>query len=185
MKILIVIDMQNDFITSSLANPMAQAIVKPIAEYIKEWDGAGIILTRDTHQEDYLESYEGKHLPVKHCIEGTEGWYVVGDIANANNVRHEKDKGWLSVQIDKPTFGHASKIADIIVDMIITKRERLDTLEFVGTVTEICVVSNVLGIKPYFPDTDFVVHKDLCAGLTPEGHEAALKVMEACQVKII
>ena len=144
MKVLIIIDMQNDFVTGTLANPAAEKIVDKIADYAKNFNGY-VVETRDTHDAGYLKTQEGKRL------------------------------------IDKPTFGYAEEIAAVLNDNLTD----IDTIEFVGTVTEICVVSNVLGLKPYFPEARFVVHADMCAGLSEEGHKAALTTMKACQVDVV
>ena len=172
MKVLVIVDMQNDFINGSLANPAAASIVNKVADYAKSFDGP-IILTRDTHPENYLETYEGKHLPITHCVHGTDGWEVAPEIMDAI-------KGKFYCFIDKPTFGYAQKIADIMGSM-----GYVTEIEVVGTVTEICVISNVLGLKPLYPDADFVVHADMCAGLSDEGHKAALTVMKSCQVQVV
>lgn len=187
MKVLIVIDMQNDFITGSLANPAAEAIVKPIVSYINNYDGDFILATRDTHHDSYLNTYEGEHLPIKHCVYGTDGWQVNWDIMSALKSWKEKNASKNAALINKPYFGYAEDISIRIFDKLdeMGKDECVDEIEFVGTVTEICVISNVLGLKPYFPDADFIVHSDMCAGLTKEAHEAALTVMRSCQVKVV
>ena len=175
MKFLIVVDMQKDFIDGSLANPAAQEIVEPLAEYIKNFDGQ-IIFTRDTHGDDYLTTYEGKHLPVAHCIEGTDGWEIDKRlvICARNHTYYI---------LNKPTFGYAYELAKLIKTLSQTVQNV--SIEFVGTCTDICVVSNVLGLKEYFPEADIIVHKDLCAGLNKEKHDAALSVMESCQVEVV
>lgn len=190
MKVLIVIDMQNDFITGSLANPLAQSIVNPISDYIKNWKGNLILCTRDTHTPSYLETYEGKHLPVKHCIQNTEGWRVDSNIIKAIKEWITKDKKHYGCMLNKPYFGYAETISNKIFDVMDIlfengTKEKVESIEFVGTVTEICVVSNVLGLKPYFPNSDFIVHANMCAGLSEETHQAALKVMGSCQVEVI
>ncbi len=167
-KILIVIDMQNDFISGSLANAQAQAIVSPIAALVKTFDG-GVLLTRDTHGADYLSTPEGKKLPIPHCIEGTEGWQVAEEIAQAAadkpNVRY----------LDKPTFGcldgwELDGVAEALM---------------VGTCTDICVVSNALILKAKYPALKLSVDASLCAGLTPQKHDAALETMQSCQIEIV
>ena len=173
MKVLVVVDMQNDFIDGSLANDAAKAIVPKIKNFIKEFDGP-VIFTLDTHREDYLQTYEGKHLPIEHCIEDTEGWKINYELAEAGVA---KKNGYALVY--KPTFSGASEIAPYIQRF--TNTSELKELHFVGTCTDICVVSNVLGLKEYFPETDFIVHADMCAGLTVEKHNAALEVMRSCQ----
>lgn len=172
MKYLIVIDMQNDFITGALANPAAQEIVSKIADYVKHWNGH-LIFTRDTHYSDYLETMEGKNLPVKHCIKGTEGWEVCEEIREAVWGEHIENMCY----VDKPTFGYVEGIKKHITYPT--------SIEVVGTCTDICVISNVLSLKEAYPETEIIVHENMCAGLSPELHEAAIKVMKSCQVKVI
>ena len=166
-KALIIIDMQNDFVDGALANPMAQAIVQPIVDFTNAFDGA-IIATRDTHQENYLETSEGKMLPVPHCVHGTRGWEIVTPIANVLTQRKAKF-------VDKPTFGYLDW--DFLSEY--------EEVTLVGTCTDICVVSNALVLKAKFPNLILNVKGDLCAGTTKENHEAALKVMACCQVNLL
>ena len=166
-KALIVIDMQKDFVDGSLANAAAQAIVSPIADYVKRYDG-DVIATRDTHAENYMESSEGKKLPIPHCIQGTDGWEIVDEIAAA---LQEKN----AVILDKPTFGYLGW------DLL----NGYDEVELVGTCTDICVVSNALILKAKFPDLTVQVRPSLCAGTSVENHNAAIAVMACCQVEIL
>ncbi|MBQ8291582.1 MAG: cysteine hydrolase [Clostridia bacterium] len=166
MKALIVIDMQNDFTYGSLANANAVAIIDKIAERIQTFDG-DVIATRDTHNERYLTSAEGKKLPVAHCIKNTEGWELVPPIEKA--VRQVRGQ-----ILDKPTFGYKDWAL-----------EKYDEVELVGTCTDICVVSNALLLKALYPELTVKVRADLCAGTTKENHEAAIAVMRCCQVEII
>ena len=168
MKYFIIIDEQKDFNTGALANPANQKIVPAIAEMAKKKkeEGYVIIATRDTHNINYIETQEGKNLPVPHCIRGTLGWEVVDEL-----------KPFIDKYVDKPSFGYAYWI-DILP--IIP-----EAIEMCGTVTEICVVNNALMLKAIYPETPIAVHKDLCAGLSEEGHNAALTVMAASQVKIV
>ena len=168
-KLLVIIDMQKDFIDGSLANKDAKAIVPDICDLIREWDGE-IVCTQDTHDDNYLDTQEGKKLPVKHCINLSEGWLIDKDIREAL-VGKDFDT------IEKKTFG-SEYLADGYGFC------RYDEVVFVGTCTDICVISNVLTYKTFHPETSLVGYADLCAGLTPEKHEAALKVMESCQVDI-
>lgn len=174
MKFLIVVDMQNDFINGALANEDAQKIVTDVAKYVEDWDGV-TIFTRDTHDSDYLDTYEGKHLPVPHCIRGTDGWQVNKELVNAVS---GKDNVFA---FDKPTFGYANRLANMIRDF----NTYPTTIEFVGVCTDICVISNVLGMKEQFPEVKIVVHEGMCAGLTKEKHNAAIEVMKSCQVEIV
>lgn len=166
-KVLIVIDMQNDFVDGALANPQAQAIVDGIVKRIDEFDG-DVIATRDTHAENYLNTTEGKHLPVPHCIRGTDGWEIVPAIRDALQRKNAK-------VLDKPTFGYLNW------ELL----QAYDEAEMVGTCTDICVVSNALIIKALHPDLSLTVHKELCAGTTQENHDSAISVMACCQVKIV
>ena len=166
-KALIVIDMQKDFVDGSLANASAQAIVSPIADYVKGYDG-DVIATRDTHAENYIESSEGKKLPIPHCIQGTDGWEIVDEIAAA---LQEKN----AVILDKPTFGYLGW------ELL----NGYDEVELVGTCTDICVVSNALILKAKFPDLTVKVRPSLCAGTSVENHNAAIAVMACCQVEIL
>ena len=161
MKFLIVVDMQVDFISGSLGSEMAAAIVPGVVETVKRFDGK-VIFTRDTHENDYLDTPEGKKLPVKHCIRGTKGW----EIAQGLYVDGCKI-------IDKPNFGWPN-----------WKEEKLEEVEIIGLCTDICVVSNALIIKANFPDAQVTVDKSCCAGVTPESHNAALLTMQMCQIEI-
>lgn len=164
-KTLIVVDMQNDFIDMALGTKEAVAIVPKVRQKIQEYASRGdeIIFTRDTHYEDYLQTTEGRKLPVEHCIKGTKGW----EIADGLFVEGSKI-------IDKPNFGWPN-----------WKEEQLEEVELIGLCTDICVVSNALIIKAVFPDALVKVDKSCCAGVTIESHLAALKTMEMCQVEVI
>ena len=164
-KTLIVIDMQNDFIDGSLGTAEAVQIVGNVAAKIQEYKSRGdeIIFTRDTHHENYMDTNEGKHLPVVHCIEGTEGW----------NIRAELDTEGAKI-IDKPSFGYTG-----------WGEFDFEEVELVGLCTDICVVSNALMIKAQFPEIKVSVDASCCAGVTPESHDAALKTMQMCQVEIV
>lgn len=165
-KVLIVIDMQKDFVDGSLANQAAQEIVTPITEYIRAFDGK-VIATRDTHETEYLTTAEGKRLPVEHCIKGTDGWKIMDEIAAALQERN-------AVILDKPTFGYLGW------GML----GEYDEAVLIGTCTDICVVSNALILKAMFPDLNVKVVENLCAGTTKENHSAALQVMRCCQVDV-
>ena len=170
-NILVVVDMQNDFIDGSLGTKEAQAIVDNVVAEIANYDPADIFVTRDTHPENYLDTQEGKNLPVVHCVKNTKGWEINEKIAKAlRNVEI----------IDKPTFG--SKILAEKIAAIAEKEDIEVTL--IGLCTDICVVSNALLIKAYVPEIPVRVIASCCAGVTPESHEAALKTMAMCQVKV-
>ena len=168
-KILVVVDMQKDFIDGALGTKEAEAIVKPVIEKMKTYQKADIYLTRDTHGEDYLETAEGKKLPVAHCIKGTEGWQLHPEIEALAEPSHI---------IDKPTFGSVELMGLLAEE---NKREPLE-LELVGLCTDICVVSNGLLIKAKLPEVPVKVDPDCCAGVTKESHEAALLTMKMCQI---
>ena len=164
-NILVVVDMQNDFIDGSLGTKEAQAIVDNAAAEIANYDPADIFATRDTHPENYLDTQEGKNLPVVHCVKNTKGWEINEKIAKA--LKNAEI-------IDKPTFG-----SKILAEKIAAIAEKEDI-----EVTLIGVVSNALLIKAYLPETPVRVIASCCAGVTPESHEAALKTMAMCQVKV-
>ena len=163
-KTLIVVDMQNDFIDMALGTKEAVAIVPKVMEKIRQYQekGGRIIYTRDTHEENYLDTPEGKKLPVKHCIRGTKGW----EIAEGLYIEGCKI-------IDKPNFGWPH-----------WAEEALEDVELVGLCTDICVVSNALIIKATFPEANVTVDPSCCAGVTPESHKAALKTMQMCQIDV-
>lgn len=172
-KMLIVIDMQNDFVNGALGTKEAAAIVPKVAEKIKNYKGQ-VLYTRDTHDETYLETQEGRKLPVEHCIYETEGWQLVPEIdalAKANQ----------SLIFDKPTFGSLA-LAGCLNG--IHKVAKIDELELVGLCTDICVISNALLLKATMPDVKISVDASCCAGVTPKSHHNALEAMKMCQVEI-
>ena len=174
-KFLIVVDMQKDFIDGSLGTGKAQAIVPAVCARIRECKEAGytLIATLDTHEENYLETREGKHLPVPHCIKNTEGWRIRPEVMDALG----KD----ALLVEKPTFGSV-RLPQIIRDR--SGENGPEAIELLGLCTDICVVSNAMLLKAAFPETDFTVHADCCAGVTPEKNEAALETMRSCQIDI-
>lgn len=163
-KTLIVVDMQKDFIDGALGTDEAVAIVENVKRKIAKYqaDGEEIIFTRDTHQENYLDTNEGKYLPVPHCIEGTKGWQIPEDIAVEG-----------AVYLNKPSFGYLD-----------WKKYHLEEVELIGLCTDICVVSNALIIKALYPEIKVSVDASCCAGVTPESHQAALTTMKMCQVEV-
>ncbi len=170
-KTLIVVDMQKDFIDGSLGTKEAQGIVENVRKKIARYRDSGdtIIFTRDTHSENYLETSEGKKLPVKHCIEGTEGWNIDSRIEVLD-----------SIVIDKPTFGWTKWKQ--------TEQEhglQFERIELIGLCTDICVVSNALLLKALYPDAEIIVDANCCAGVTPDSHEAALVTMKMCQIEVV
>lgn len=169
-KLLIIIDMQNDFIDGALANPAAQAIVPGIVRLANSWSGS-IGITLDTHPEHYLITQEGAYLPVEHCIINTPGHKLNAEIDAAIKNR-------VSYTVMKPSFGF-DNWRSYGLD------RHFDEVVLVGTCTDICVISNALAIKAAFPELKVSVIADLCAGLSPEKHAAAIEVMKSCQVNII
>lgn len=167
MKILVVVDMQNDFIDGALGTKEAVAIVPNVIEKIKNFDGK-VIYTRDTHYENYMETQEGKNLPVPHCIKGTEGW----------EIRSEIDALRTEDAIDKPTFG------SIELGEYLKEQENVESITFIGLCTDICVISNVMIAKAALPEVSVIVDASCCAGVTPESHTNALAAMKMCQVVV-
>lgn len=169
MKVLIVVDMQKDFIDGALGTPEAVAIVPCVIEKIKEYERTGgmIIYTKDTHFDNYLETNEGANLPVKHCIKGTPGHDIPSEI-----LRDHDDV------LEKITFGSVGLI-DRLAEL------DFDEVELIGLCTDICVVSNALLIKANFPEKQVIVDSACCAGVTPDTHNAAITTMKMCQIKIL
>ena len=171
-KILIVIDMQNDFIDGVLGTKEAAAIVDAVKEKIRSCPGADVIATMDTHGEDYLETQEGRYLPVPHCIRGSDGWKIRPDIAEL----------LAGAKIyEKPAFGSTALAADL---KEVSAQEEIE-LELVGLCTDICVVSNALLLKASMPEVKISVDASCCAGVTPEKHLAALETMRSCQIQVM
>ena len=170
-KVLVVVDMQNDFIDGALGTKEAVAIVPKVEDKIRNFDGE-VFFTRDTHENWYLETQEGKNLPVPHCIRGTEGWQI----------RKELDALRKTEPIDKETFGSTDLAADLLA---LHEDEEIGSITLVGLCTDICVISNALLLKATLPEVPIYVDAACCAGVTPESHENALKAMEACQIKVM
>ena len=179
MKTLIVIDMQNDFIDGALGTPEAKAIVPNVKKKIKEYveNGYRVIFTKDTHHDDYLETSEGKHLPVKHCIRGTHGWEITDEL------EHSTD---LFTTLEKETFGllQWDWFFNWFKQDIPGMTEYVDEIELVGLCTDICVISNAMILKATYPEIPIVVDASCCAGVTPESHKNALEAMKMCQIEI-
>ncbi len=169
-NILIVVDMQKDFVDGALGSKEAVAIVPAVAEKIAAFEGE-IFVTYDTHSANYMDTAEGKKLPVPHCISGTEGWNLNPDIAAALG----KD----ALLVEKPTFG-SIKLPDIIKKE--AEGENGLAIELIGLCTDICVISNALLLKAHFPEAAVSVNPACCAGVTPEKHNAALETMRSCQI---
>ena len=171
-KILVVVDMQNDFVDGALGTKEAEAIVENVVSKIAGFEGE-IIATYDTHQENYLETREGKYLPVRHCIENADGWKLNDKVEKALS---EKSV----VRIKKPTFGSV-ELVGMLKDCDMTDTE----VTLIGLCTDICVVSNAMLLKAYYPEMNICIDAKCCAGVTPESHEAALTTMKMCQMNII
>lgn len=176
MKTLIIIDMQNDFITGSLGTKEAQAIVPNVKKKIQGYVDRGdqIIFTRDTHYHNYLDTQEGNMLPVEHCIKDTKGWQIEDEIHEAT-----KSSYIYPAYIDKENFGYNGW--HLLQDVL----GNCEEIELIGVCSDICVISNALILKSELPETKITVDASCCAGVTPELHEAALKVMRSCQINVI
>lgn len=174
-KFLIVVDMQNDFIDGALGTAEAQAIVPAVVERIRQAKEAGetLIATLDTHASDYMNTPEGRKLPVPHCIRQTEGWQIRKQVQDAMGD---------ALLVEKPTFGsiHLPEIVRGLAD-----DPAAMTIELIGLCTDICVVSNTLLLKAHFPDAEIRVREACCAGVTPEKHAAALETMRSCQIDVL
>ena len=166
-KILVVVDMQNDFIDGTLGTPEAVKIVPYVKNLIAHFDGK-VFFTRDTHFDDYPDTQEGKNLPVKHCIQGTSGWQIHPELEALRKTE----------PIDKVTFG-SSALPKIL------EAEKPESITFVGLCTDICVISNVMITKAFLPEVPVIVDAAGCAGVTPESHKNALAAMKMCQVSVI
>lgn len=170
-QILLVIDMQKDFVDGALGTPEAVRIVPRVVEKIRSYPAGQVLATRDTHGEDYLSTQEGQNLPVVHCVKGTPGWELVPEVAAA--------LGDAEV-VDKPTFGSVA----LAQRLAALNREEPIAVELVGLCTDICVVSNALLLKAYLPEVTVSVDSRCCAGVTPESHQAALDTMRSCQIAV-
>lgn len=172
MNVLVVVDMQNDFIDGALGTVEAIQILPAVMARIITFDGL-VLATRDTHQENYLETEEGKNLPVVHCVEGTHGWEIKDEI-----------KELLAMEpINKPTFG--SVVLGDVLKQFHTEMEPIDSITLIGLCTDICVISNAMLLKAYLPEVPIKVDASCCAGVTPLSHKRALEAMKACQIEVI
>ncbi len=173
MKILIVVDMQKDFVDGALGSAEAVSIVPAVAEKIKSFDGL-IAVTYDTHHSDYAATQEGRLLPVPHCIKGTPGWELDAAVAEAFTEK-------ASVSFRKPTFGSAELAAWLTG---LDESGNIEEIVLIGLCTDICVISNALLIKASLPEVKITVDAACCAGVTPQSHENALAAMKMCQINI-
>lgn len=172
-KLLVVVDIQNDFVDGALGTKEAVAMIPNAVKKISRWDG-DVIVTADTHEENYLETREGKNLPVKHCILGTEGHRINNDVFDALVAA----AGFEVEFLNKYTFG-STALPELI------RHKGYEYIELIGLCTDICVVSNALILKANFPETDIAVDASCCAGVTPESHNSALTTMKMCQINVI
>lgn len=167
MKILLVVDMQNDFIDGTLGTEEATLIVEKVKKKIEDFEGQ-IIYTQDTHYKDYLNTREGRFLPVEHCIKDTEGWNIKEGVYDGR-----------SKIIEKNTFGSLDLIDEL---KKIDEEEKIESIELIGICTDICVISNAILVKTAFPEKDIYVDSKCCAGVTVDSHEKALDTMRMCQI---
>ena len=168
--LLVVVDMQKDFISGSLGTQEAQAIVPAVIRRIRVFPG-DVVYTRDTHGEDYLSTQEGKHLPVVHCVQGTSGWEIQSEVLAAG-------AGKTAGIIDKPTFGSQELCR-------FAAAGEYDSIELIGLCTDICVISNALCLKSVLWETPIEVRPSCCAGVTPESHANALAALRMCQIDVL
>ena len=186
MRVLVVVDVQKDFVDGTLGSIAAQSIIPHMRERIKDYaDGETLILfTKDTHEENYLETFEGARLPVEHCVRGTPGWSLVKDISTLadgySNFLIFSNEEVIRSRILKETFG-SIKLCEILKQY----ESEITDITFMGFCTDICVVSNVLMARAYLPNTRIIVDASCCAGTTLEKHLAALEVMKSCQIDVI
>lgn len=178
-KLLVVVDVQNDFVDGVLGTPESRAIIPNIVKKIQNWDGA-ILYTMDTHSDTYLNTNEGKHLPIPHCIQDTWGWKQNSAVASIISAREVESKFpetsvW---SLKKSTFGSRC-LGNVIFN------GHYSYIEFIGLCTDICVVSNALILKADCPECTIAVDPTCCAGTTPENHKAALTTMKMCQIEIL
>ena len=170
MKYLIVVDMQNDFIDGALGTKEAQDILDSVEEKIRGFDGR-VLFTRDTHEENYLSTQEGRYLPVPHCIRGTKGWEI-----------HPRLQQYLAEPpIDKPTFGSTALAERLCADHRVSP---VEAITLIGLCTDICVISNSMLLKAFLPEVPIIVDAACCAGVTKESHKQALEAMKVCQILI-
>lgn len=171
MKYLIVIDMQNDFVDGALGTEEAVSIVPNVVKKIKNFNGK-VLFTRDTHHADYMDTQEGRNLPVSHCIEGTEGFELVSEVKALCD----------STPIDKPVFGSVELGMQLKEE---NDKESIESITLVGLCTDICVISNAFVIKSFLPEVPIIVDASCCAGVTVESHLRALESMKTCQIQIV
>ena len=174
MKILVSVDMQNDFVTGVLGTKEAVEIVPKVRDRIQRGieQGETVVFTRDTHEENYLDTQEGRNLPVPHCIRNTEGWEIVDAL---------REYTLDTTPVDKPTFGSMDLCG---IFQIVDEQADIEKITLVGLCTDICVISNAMLLKAALPEAEIVVDASCCAGVTPKSHATALEAMAACQIRI-
>lgn len=173
-RYLVVVDMQHDFVDGALGTPEAQTIVASVAAKAQAFDGT-VVFTKDTHYSDYLQTLEGKNLPVEHCLHGTPGWELMPEL---QAIRDERN----SFVFEKTTFASLDLAMWLAEENV---AEPIESIELIGLCTDICVVSNALLIKGWIPEVPLKVDASLCAGVTPDSHKAALATLRSCQVEVI
>lgn len=173
-ELLVIVDMQNDFLTGALGTAEGQAILPAVTDFVRGWAGE-LVFTRDTHTPDYLNTQEGKNLPVVHCVKGTEGWQLAGELDALAKQRGCK-------VFDKPAFG-STELAHWAAAR--HAQQPFDRISLAGVCTDICVISNALLLKAALPEVPVQVYGSLCAGVSPESHTRALEAMRVCQVQVV
>ncbi|UTY40161.1 cysteine hydrolase [Allocoprobacillus halotolerans] len=168
-KTIIVVDMQNDFVTGSLKTAEACATIPVIRDLLDNNKDAQVIFTQDTHHEDYLSTSEGKMLPIEHCLKGTEGWEIVPGLKEYANE---------AIVVEKPTFG-SLQLPELIASY------QPEEIVLVGVCTDICVISNALILKANFPEIPMTVYENACAGVNESKHKAAIETMKSCQIQVL
>ncbi|MCI8370891.1 MAG: cysteine hydrolase [Lachnospiraceae bacterium] len=178
MKVLVVVDMQQDFINGALGTKEAVSIVPAVRRKIEGFDGM-VLFTKDTHHKDYLQTQEGRNLPVIHCVKGSEGHELEPSLAEyARQAAEEKQIQFF----EKPGFG-SKELAQFLEEL--SERESLEQIELVGLCTDICVISNAMLLKTFLPEVPVIVDSACCAGVTPQSHMQALEAMKMCQIQVI
>lgn len=170
--VLVVVDMQKDFIDGALGTKEAVAIVPNVAEKVQNFKGT-VLFTRDTHFDNYMDTQEGRNLPVPHCIRGTEGWQICSRLTPFTEN---------ATIIDKVTFG-SMELGPMLQEL--HEEEGISSITFVGLCTDICVISNVMIAKAFLPEVPIIVDAACCAGVTPDSHRTALASMKTCQIQVI
>lgn len=173
-KLLIVVDVQNDFVTDALGTKEAEIAAQNVIEKVRNFDGK-VIYTQDTHAENYMQTQEGHLLPVAHCIKGTKGWELIPELEALGKLNH-------SPVFEKVTFG-STDLARYLVQR--NEKNEIESIELVGLCTDICVISNALLIKACMPELPLYVDASCCAGVTPAKHDAALETMRSCQIHVL